>query len=84
VLFAKQHKTPCQGDAGEAAESLDALLAQAQTKTSFWPHLVHQLNATLIPTGIPSSKTKKMHKRLHDRIEQQLVKMPFRSIGVKL
>jgi hypothetical protein len=79
-IFAERHKTPCQGD-GEAAKSLDALLVQM--KTSFWPRSVHQPNATLIPTGIPSSKMKTMHKRLHNRIEKQLFEILF-SVGVNL
>jgi hypothetical protein len=37
----------------------------------------------LIPTGIPSSKTKTTHKRLHDWIEKQFFKILF-SVDVKL
>jgi hypothetical protein len=60
-----QRKTQpaCQGN-GEAVEHPDALLIQM--KMSFWPHLEHQMHKTLMWTGIPSSKMKKMHKRLHD------------------
>jgi hypothetical protein len=79
--FAKQHELTCPHGNGEAAESLDALLVQ--TKTSFWPRLVHQANVTLIPTGIPSTKMKTTHKRLHDGIEKQLFKILF-SADVKL
>jgi hypothetical protein len=48
-------KRASQGN-GEATESLNVLLILM--KTSCWPHSAHQVNATLIPSGIPSSKTK--------------------------
>jgi hypothetical protein len=58
TLVAKRQQnttSPCHGN-GEATESLNVLLILM--KTSCWPRSAHQVNATLIPSGIPSSKTK--------------------------
>jgi hypothetical protein len=69
LFLQKKIESPCQGN-GKAAESLDALLL-VQMNASLWLRSVHQPNETLIPIGIPSTKTKTMHKRLNDGIDQE-------------
>jgi hypothetical protein len=57
LLLQREQNTisPCQGN-GEATKSLNVLLILM--KMSCWPRSAHQVNATLILIGIPSSKTK--------------------------